>query len=109
MDDALRCLRDGVVNGRSAPFVLVQDSSDVLGGPALAAKVRCHAEGIFIVLLNHFHVDVLKLPLHVAPVMPSASGVRSCPLWVPAALQLPLQGCQGRQKPGAGAEHGRDR
>ena len=39
MDDALRCLRDGVVNGRSAPFVLLQDSSDVLGGPAVAAKV----------------------------------------------------------------------
>jgi hypothetical protein len=39
MDSALRCLRDGVVNGRSAPFVLLQDSSDVLGGPAVAAKV----------------------------------------------------------------------
>lgn len=41
MDDALRCLRDGVVSGRSVPFVLVQDPLDVLGGPDLAAKVAC--------------------------------------------------------------------
>ena len=40
MDEALRCLRDGVVDGRPALFVLVQDSLNVLGGPALAAKVR---------------------------------------------------------------------
>ena len=39
MDNALRCPRDGVVSGRSVPFVLLQDSLDVLGGPALAAKV----------------------------------------------------------------------
>ena len=39
MDDALRCLRDGAIGGRSVPFVLVQDTLDVLGGPALAVKV----------------------------------------------------------------------
>ncbi|CAK0785727.1 hypothetical protein CVIRNUC_008938 [Coccomyxa viridis] len=39
MDDALRCLRDGAIGGRSVPFVLVQDTLDVLGGPALAVKL----------------------------------------------------------------------
>jgi hypothetical protein len=40
MDEAVRCLRDGCLPGRLPALVLVEDSTDVIGGPAVCAQVR---------------------------------------------------------------------